>query len=188
MFDGAWPAVARERDNKALGLARKSASDPERIVRAYRHQLSGGQRQRAMIATALALEPTVLVAESPPPARCHYASAILRLIPTAAQPHMAVMFITHDFGVVAISPIAWSCCGMDRFVEQSRAQVVLTIRSTPNQALLAAVPSMTPPQLTPLVPIAQGGRRDRPRQDLCHVRRWFRPDARFSRERSQLRF
>src|SRR5713226_1955375 len=59
MFEAHGLLTPNERRQKALGLAREvGLPDPERIVRAYPHQLSGGQRQRAMIAMALALEPT----------------------------------------------------------------------------------------------------------------------------------
>ena len=72
-------------------------------MRAYPHQLSGGQRQRAMIAMALALEPAVLVADEPTTALDVTTQAqILKLIRNLQRNrNMAVMFITHDFGVVA---------------------------------------------------------------------------------------
>src|SRR2546430_3880789 len=104
MFEAHGLLTPRERRAKALSLAREvGLPDPERIVRAYPHQLSGGQRQRAMIAMALALEPAVLVADEPTTALdVTTQSQILKLIRNLQRNrNMAVMFITHDFGVVA---------------------------------------------------------------------------------------
>ena len=105
MFEAHGLLTPKER--RAKGPRRWSREvglpDPERIVRAYPHQLSGGQRQRAMIAMALALEPAVLVADEPTTALDVTTQAqILKLIRNLQRNrNMAVMFITHDFGVVA---------------------------------------------------------------------------------------
>uniref|UniRef100_UPI0035AD7CFC ATP-binding cassette domain-containing protein n=1 Tax=Stella sp. TaxID=2912054 RepID=UPI0035AD7CFC len=77
--------------------------DPERAMRAYPHELSGGQRQRAMIAMALALDPKVLIADEPTTALDVTTQAqILALIrDLQRRKGTGVLFITHDFGVVA---------------------------------------------------------------------------------------
>ncbi len=96
-------------------------------MRAYPHQLSGGQRQRAMIAMALALEPAVLVADEPTTALDVTTQAqILKLIRNLQRSRsMAVMFITHDFGVVADIADRVVVLQQGKVVEEGRADDVL---------------------------------------------------------------
>src|SRR5450432_3883970 len=77
--------------------------EPARMVESYPHQLSGGQRQRIMIAMALVLNPRLLIADEPTTALDVTTQAqILELIRTLQRQHgTGVLFITHDFGVVA---------------------------------------------------------------------------------------
>jgi peptide/nickel transport system ATP-binding protein len=77
--------------------------DPKATAKAYPHELSGGQRQRGMIAMALALDPKLLIADEPTTALDVTTQAqILKLIrELQARRKTAVLFITHDFGVVA---------------------------------------------------------------------------------------
>ena len=122
--------------------------DPARIVRAYPHEMSGGQRQRVMIAMALALEPKLLIADEPTTALDVTTQAqILKLIAELRRKHnMAVMFITHDFGVV--SEIADRVIVMQHGirVEEGTAETVLGTPEHPyTKQLLAAVPTMVPP-------------------------------------------
>jgi peptide/nickel transport system ATP-binding protein len=138
-----------ERLERALLLAQEvGLPDPERIVRAFPHQLSGGQRQRAMIAMALALEPPLLVADEPTTALDVTTQAqILRLIRDLQRRRgMGVLFITHDFGVVADIADRVVVLEKGRLVEAGTADAVLRAPQHPyTKALLAAVPSMTPP-------------------------------------------
>ena len=154
MFEAHGLLTPRQRNAEALALASEvGLPDPARIVRAYPHQLSGGQRQRTMIAMALALEPAVLVADEPTTALDVTTQAqILKLIrDLQRRRNMAVMFITHDFGVVADIADRVVVLRHGQVVEQGRAATVLHHPQHPyTRALLAAVPSLTPPQRAPL--------------------------------------
>ncbi|MCU7905457.1 MAG: ABC transporter ATP-binding protein [Candidatus Thiodiazotropha sp. (ex Epidulcina cf. delphinae)] len=84
-------------------LAAVQLPDPETRVHSYPHQLSGGQRQRVMIAMAMACEPDLLIADEPTTALdVTVQREILRLMKALQQrTGMAMLFITHDFGVVS---------------------------------------------------------------------------------------
>lgn len=86
-----------------IWLRRLSLPHPEKIMRYYPFQLSGGMRQRVMIATALALQPQVLIADEPTTALDLTVQAqIIEEIKLLQKEHSsAVIFITHDLGVVA---------------------------------------------------------------------------------------
>ena len=122
--------------------------DPKHIARAFPHELSGGQRQRVMIAVALALEPKLLIADEPTTALDVTTQAqILKLVDELRHKHgTAVLFITHDFGVVAeiaddVAVLQNGIC-----VESGRAEEVLQKPGHDyTRRLLAAVPSLTPP-------------------------------------------
>ncbi|MCW5705504.1 MAG: ABC transporter ATP-binding protein, partial [Bradyrhizobium sp.] len=93
-----------QRKAKILGiLERVKLPEPERIYASYPHQLSGGQRQRIMIAMALVLDPVLLIADEPTTALDVTTQAeILKLIAELQEGQgTGVLFITHDFGVVA---------------------------------------------------------------------------------------
>ena len=154
MFEAHGLLTVRERRAKALSLAKEvGLPDPERIIRAYPHQLSGGQRQRAMIAMALALEPKVLVADEPTTALDVTTQAqILKLIRNLQRDrNMAVMFITHDFGVVADIADRVVVLRHGKIVEEGSIDAVFkNPQHDYTKALLAAVPSMAPPERAPL--------------------------------------
>jgi peptide/nickel transport system ATP-binding protein len=182
MFEAHDLFTPSERRAKALALAREvGLPDPERIVRAYPHQLSGGQRQRAMIAMALALEPTVLVADEPTTALDVTTQAqILRLIRNLQQSrNMAVMFITHDFGVVADIADQVVVLRHGKVVEEGAAtEVFARPKHDYTRALLAAVPSLDPPA-RPKSP-ERGKAVEVIGLDKTYVTSggWFRPDRR----------
>jgi peptide/nickel transport system ATP-binding protein len=95
---------ARDAHKRALELlAEVHIQDPERVLRSHPHQLSGGMRQRVLIAAAFALEPKIIVADEPTTALdVTVQKQILRLIRQMQDAHRtAVIFVTHDLGVVA---------------------------------------------------------------------------------------
>ena len=129
--------------------------DPERILYSYPHQLSGGQRQRAMIAMALILEPAVLIADEPTTALDVTTQAqILSLIRDLQKEHQTgVLFITHDFGVVAEIADRVAVMQHGRLVEFGEAKQVLNTPQHPyTRSLIAAVPSLTPRDPKPVDP------------------------------------
>ncbi|KGB80648.1 microcin ABC transporter ATP-binding protein [Rhodovulum sp. NI22] len=139
-----------ERRERALALIREvGLPDPEKIIRAYPFQLSGGQRQRAMIAMALALEPTLLIADEPTTALDVTTQAqILKLILDLRDRRgMAVMFITHDFGVVAEIADQVIVMREGRVVEHGAAKAVLdNPQHEYTRRLLDAIPTGRLPQ------------------------------------------
>ncbi len=117
--------------------------DPTAMQFAYPFRLSGGQRQRVMIAMALALEPKILIADEPTTALDVTTQAqILRLIKDIQRSmQMAVMFITHDFGVVADLADRVLVMEKGRLVESGSAVDVLNQPKHPyTQRLIASVP------------------------------------------------
>jgi peptide/nickel transport system ATP-binding protein len=136
-------------DAKVLALLEDvRIPDPKVAARVYPHELSGGQRQRAMIAMALALDPRVLIADEPTTALDVTTQAqILALIrDLQKRKKTAVLFITHDFGVVAEIADRVAVMQHGLVVEQGGALPVL---NNPQHAytkqLIAAVPPLTAP-------------------------------------------
>jgi peptide/nickel transport system ATP-binding protein len=146
--------TSKSRRGRAVELLTEvGLPDPELMYHQYPFRLSGGQRQRVMIAMALALEPTILIADEPTTALDVTTQAqILELIrDIQRRKGMSVMFITHDFGVVA--EIADSVVVMEKghIVEQGSAKQVLQSPSHPyTRRLIAAVPHLTGEDRIPL--------------------------------------
>jgi len=145
-----------ERERRARVLAVMQSvhlPEPERLIDVYPHQLSGGQRQRIMIAAALVLDPVLLIADEPTTALDVTTQAqILKLIKELRERRSTgVLFITHDFGVVA--EIAHRVVVMQhgRVVEQGKTEDVLRRpRDEYTRMLIRSVPSLSPPAREPV--------------------------------------
>jgi len=114
-------------------IAQVHLPDPERMYSSYPHQLSGGQRQRIMIAMALILEPRLLIADEPTTALDVTTQAqILHLIrELQSERQTGVLFITHDFGVVAELGDRVAVLKQGEVVEIGTTQQVLSAQQHP---------------------------------------------------------
>jgi ABC-type glutathione transport system ATPase component len=139
---------ARARRQRILAMMDQvRLPEVERIFASYPHRLSGGQRQRIMIAMALVLEPKLLIADEPTTALdVTTQKQILTLIRDLQRDHgTAVLFITHDMGVVAEIADRVAVMRQGRLVETGPLDTILrapTMEYTRN--LLSAVPSLVP--------------------------------------------
>ena len=144
----------RERRQRVLEVMRAvRLPEPERTIDVYPHQLSGGQRQRIMIAAALVLDPVLLIADEPTTALDVTTQAqILKLIKELRERrNTGVLFITHDFGVVAEVAHRVVVMQHGRVVEQGRTEDVLRRpRDDYTRMLIRSVPSLSPPARTPI--------------------------------------
>ncbi|MEO7255645.1 MAG: ABC transporter ATP-binding protein [Casimicrobium sp.] len=140
---------ANERKAKTLAMFEAvKLPEPERIFSSYPHQLSGGQRQRIMIAMALILEPKLLIADEPTTALDVTTQAeVLELIKTLQRERgTAVLFITHDMGVVAEIADRVIVLQDGKQVEAGTKDLVLRQpREAYTQMLIASVPGTEPP-------------------------------------------
>ena len=134
---------ARER---AIHLLRQvGIPRPERLVDEYSFRLSGGMRQRAMIAMALSCNPHMLIADEPTTALDVTTQAqIIDLIRALQRElHMAVMYITHDLGVVAEVADHVAVMYLGRIVEYSDVRTVFHAPKHPyTRALLRSIPKI----------------------------------------------
>ncbi|MDP1565044.1 MAG: ABC transporter ATP-binding protein [Polaromonas sp.] len=148
---------ARRRSEAVLNiLQRVKLPEPERMMRSYPHQLSGGQRQRIVIAMAVILQPALLICDEPTTALdVTTQKEILKLIEDlqadlSGGHRCAVLFITHDMGVVADIADEVLVMHQGRAVEYgTRDEVLRNPKADYTKMLLAAVPGMTPPPARP---------------------------------------
>ncbi|MFL9924082.1 ABC transporter ATP-binding protein [Herbaspirillum lusitanum] len=124
---------------------RVALPEPDRIYASYPHQLSGGQRQRIVIAIALILKPALLICDEPTTALDVTTQAeILKLIrELQTENGTAVLFITHDFGVVAEIADKVVVLQLGSMIEAGdKVQVLRHPREAYTRMLLAAVPEL----------------------------------------------
>ncbi len=140
-------ATKKEARRRAIDmLAAVSIPAPEQRVDEYPHQLSGGMRQRAMIAMALACGPALLIADEPTTALDVTIQAqVLELIRRMQREYeAAVLFITHDLGVVAEIADEVLVMYLGKIVEHGPVDEIFRNPQHPyTQGLLASVPSLT---------------------------------------------
>ncbi|WP_185983018.1 ABC transporter ATP-binding protein [Aureimonas mangrovi] len=142
-----------ERRARTLALLEEvRLPDVQRIYASYPHQLSGGQRQRIVIALALAMNPSLLIADEPTTALDVTTQAqILALMRRLKETHDAgILFVTHDFDVVAEIADRVVVMEKGRIVEQGSAHEVLSTPQHPyTRQLIAAVPARRAPDYVP---------------------------------------
>jgi peptide/nickel transport system ATP-binding protein len=122
--------------------------DPERVLKCYPHELSGGMRQRVLIAAAFAAEPRLIVADEPTTALdVTVQKQILRLIAALQREHgTAILFVTHDLGVVAKISQKVSVLYAGKVVEEADTAALFAAPQHPyTLALMAATPRYTDP-------------------------------------------
>ena len=119
----------KEAEEKCIEMLRAvQIPNPESVAKQYPHQLSGGMRQRVMIAMALACKPDILIADEPTTALDVTIQAqILKLMNDLQRENgTAIMFITHDLGVIneMADDVVVMYCG--QVVEQAPAKLIFT--------------------------------------------------------------
>ncbi|MDX3893980.1 ABC transporter ATP-binding protein [Pusillimonas sp.] len=149
-----WGAGDAQRRALEL-LDRVSIRDPGRVMAAYPHELSGGMRQRVLIAAAFAPRPSLIVADEPTTALdVTVQKQILTLIrELQAETGTAVLFVTHDMGVVAKISQTVTVLFDGKVMEEAPTAQLLARPSHPyTRALIAATPRYTHPH-EPLRPV-----------------------------------
>ena len=146
-------AAAKRRAIELLEAVR--VPEPARRAAAYPHQLSGGLRQRAMIALALAAEPSLLIADEPTTALDVTVQAeILDLLREMRRAfNLSMLLITHDLGVIAEMADRVAVMYAGRIVEQARADRLLQTPMHPyTRGLMGSIPSGVPGERLTAIP------------------------------------
>ena len=136
---------ATVRQTVEASLTAVGIREPSRVADSYPHELSGGMLQRAMIAMALACEPSVLVADEPTTALdVTIQKQIMELLAHLRRERgMSILLITHNFGIVANMADRVMVMSQGRVVEQgSVAQVMAAPKHPYTQGLIACIPRL----------------------------------------------
>ncbi len=148
--------AAAEAERRAMALlAEVRIREPARVLRCYPHELSGGMRQRVLIAAAFAAAPKLIIADEPTTALdVTVQKQILRLLRDLQRRHgTAILFVTHDLGVVAKICNRVSVLREGRIVEQALTQEILANPRHPyTRALFAATPRYDRPDTAAALP------------------------------------
>ena len=132
-------------------LTEVAIREPERVLSLYPHEISGGMRQRVLIAMAFACDPSLVIADEPTTALdVTVQRQVLQLVERLRRRHgSAVLFITHDLGVVAKICRSVSVLHAGRVLEEGEtADVLMRPRHAYTRALLAATPRADRPAET----------------------------------------
>ena len=144
-----WGAGPRERRQRALDLFRRvSLPAPEQIFNKYPHQLSGGQQQRVVIAMALACDPQLVLLDEPTTGLDVTTQAqILNLLSVLrAEYNLAMLYVTHNLGVVAQICDRIGVMYAGRLVEVApKRELFYRPRHAYTQGLIASVPRISTP-------------------------------------------
>lgn len=144
-------SFAQAREKALIALQQVQIKDAEKRMDEYPHRLSGGQRQRVMIAMAIACEPDLLIADEPTTALDVTVQAeILSLMKSLQRSrNMSILFITHDFGVVARMADKVGVMREGLLVENGPVDAVLrSPQHSYTKTLLASLPENLPPRET----------------------------------------
>jgi peptide/nickel transport system ATP-binding protein len=124
-------------------LAEVAIREPQRVLELYPHEISGGMRQRVLIAMAFACDPALVIADEPTTALdVTVQRQVLQLVERLRQRHgAAVLFVTHDLGVVAKICRTMTVLHAGRVLEEGEtADVLAKPQHSYTRALLAATP------------------------------------------------
>jgi len=142
-------SVAERREQAVERLAHVQLPDPLAIMKKYAHQLSGGQQQRVTIAMALACDPDLLVLDEPTTGLdvTTQAQIIDLLIRLRAERGMAMVYVTHNLGVLAEVTDRISVMYAGELVEEAPTRELFRNPRHPyTRGLIASVPRLSAPQ------------------------------------------